>query len=226
MERSEHLWPRRLRWRLRGAWMWPAYAALTVLDGLILHWLPPVNADIDVILGLIVASFGNLFLMAAVAPWLGRRLAARERASAGGRPGEVPGVAGTEGGPAPPGNGVPLSVRVEVFKDRTAAILLGLATVGLVIAGLAARPLIVSETEDTERNAELVRDHVLAEAPHEIQRNLDTANTVRLEPGFFRTCVNYDERDRAYCLFVNVDAEPPTVRKDPSTIPNQEFKPR
>jgi hypothetical protein len=186
--------------------MWPAYAVLTLLDALILHELPPVNADVDIVLGLIVASFGNLFLMSAVAPWLGRRLAARERAAGG--------------------NGVPLSVRVEVLKDRTAAVLLALATLGLVVAGLAARPLIVSETEDTQRNAELVREHVFAEAPHEIQRNIDTANTVKLEDGYFRTCVNYDERDRAYCLFVDVDAEPPIVRPDPSTLPNQEFKPR
>ena len=204
MEQSEQLWARRLRWRLRGAWMWPAYAVLTVLDAVILHKLPPVNADIDLILGLIVASFVNLFLMAAVAPWLGRRLAARERAAGG--------------------NGVPLAVRVEVMKDRSAAVLIVTATVGLIAAGLAARPLIVSETRDTERNAELVREHVLAEAPHEIQRNLDTANTVKLEEGYFRTCVNYDERDRAYCLFVDVDAEPPIVRRDPSTLPNQEFK--
>jgi hypothetical protein len=206
MEQSEHLWARRLRWRLRGAWQWPAYAVLTLLDALILHELPPVNAEIDLLLGLIVASFVNLFLMGAVAPWLARRLAARERAAGG--------------------NGVPLSVRIEVLKDRTAAVLLGVASVGLVAAGLAARPLIISETEDTERNAELVRDYVLAEAPHEIQRNVDTANTVKLEDGYFRTCVNYDQRDRAYCLFVDVDAEPPTVKRDPSTLPNQEFKPR
>ena len=49
---------------------------------------------------------------------------------------------------------------------------------------------------------------------------------VKLEDGYFRTCVNYDDRDRAYCLFVDVDAEPPIVRRDPSTLPNQEFKPR
>jgi hypothetical protein len=184
--------------------MWPAYAVLTVLDAVILHTLPPVNADIDLVLGLIVASFVNLFLMAAVAPWLGRRLAARERAAGG--------------------NGVPLAVREEVMKDRSAAVLLVLATLGLVAAGLAARPLIVSETRDTERNAELVREYVLTEAPHEIQRNVDTANTVKLEDGYFRTCVNYDDRTRAYCLFVDVDAEPPVVRRDPSTLPNQEFK--
>jgi hypothetical protein len=205
MERSEHLWARRLRWRLRGAWQWPAYAVMTVLDAVILHELPPSAEPIDFVAGLIVSSFANLFLMGAVAPWLGRRLARRERAG---------------------GNGVPLAVRTEVLKDRSAAVLLVIATLGLLVAGLAARPLVVSETEETERNAELVREHVLTEAPHEIQRNLETANTVKLEDGYFRTCVNYDERDRAYCLFVDVDAEPPTVVEDPSTLPNQEFKPR
>lgn len=206
VDRSEHLWARRLRWRIRGAWQWPAYAVLTLLDAVILHELPPVTGGVDFIPGLIVSSFGNLFLMGVVAPWLGRRLAQRE--------------AGTDG------NGIPLSVKIEVLKDRSAAVLLGVAWVGLVAAGLAARPLIVSETRETERNADLVREHVLAEAPHEIQRNLDTANTVKLEDGYFRTCVNYDERDRAYCLFVDVDSEPPRVVEDPSTLPNQEFKPR
>jgi hypothetical protein len=206
VEHSEHLWARRLLWRLRGAWQWPAYAVLTLLDAVILHELPPVSGGVDFIPGLIVSSFTNLFLMGAVAPWLGRALARRERAAGG--------------------NGIPLAVRVEVLKDRTAAILLAIATLGLLVAGIAARPLIVSETRDTERNAALVRDHVLAEAPHEIQRNLDTANTVKLEDGYFRTCVNYDDRTRAYCLFIDVDAEPPIVRKDPSTLPNQEFKPR
>jgi hypothetical protein len=206
MEESEHLWARRLRWRIRGAWQWPAYAVLTLLDALILHELPPVSGGVDFIPGLIVSSFANLFLIGVVAPWLGRRLAQREVAAGG--------------------NGVPLSVKIEVLKDRGAAVLLGVATLGLVAAGLAARPLVVSETRETERNADLVREHVLAEAPHEIQRNLDTANTVKLEDGYFRTCVNYDERDRAYCLFVDVDAEPPRVVEDPSTLPNQEFKPR
>jgi hypothetical protein len=142
--------------------------------------------------------------MGAVAPWLGRRLARREREGAG--------------------NGIPLSVRAEVLKDRSAAVLLAVATLGLVTAGLASRPLNINETEKLERNGELFEDYVLDEAPHEIVRNIDTANTIRLEEGYFRTCVNYDDRTRVWCAFVDVDAEPPTIRRDPSTIPNQEFK--
>jgi hypothetical protein len=33
----------RLRWRLRGAWMWPSFVVLTLVDGAIVHWLPPVG---------------------------------------------------------------------------------------------------------------------------------------------------------------------------------------
>jgi hypothetical protein len=190
-----------MRWRLRGAWQWPAYALLTLLDAVILHELPPVREGVDFVPALIVSSFGNLFLMGAVAPWLGRRLAERERAA-----GE---------------NGIPLAVRAEVLKDRTAAVLLTIATVGLLIAGLGNQPAVVAETEDVEDAIALLERYVPANAPHEIQRNLEIVNTNRLEEGYFRMCINYDERDRAWCVFVNVKAEPPTIVRDPSEIPNQ-----
>jgi hypothetical protein len=195
-----------MRWRLRGAWQWPAYALLTLLDAVILHELPPGSGSVELIPGLIVSSFANLFLMGAVAPWLGKRLAQRERVGSG--------------------NGIPLSVRTEVMKDRAAAVLLGLGTAGLLVAGLASQPLKVNETEKLEQNAELFSDFVADKAPPEIVRNVDTANTIRLEEGYFRTCVNYDDRTRVWCAFIDVDAEPPVVRRDPSTLPNQEFKPR
>jgi hypothetical protein len=190
-----------MRWRLRGAWQWPAYALLTLLDAVILHELPPVREGVAFVPALIVSSFGNLFLMGAVAPWLGKRLAEREHAAGG--------------------NGIPLAVRAEVFKDRTAAVLLAIATVGLLAAGLGNQPAVVAETEDVEDAIGLLERYVAANAPHEIQRNLEIVNTDRLEEGFFRMCINYDERDRAWCVFVNVKAEPPTVVRDPSEVPNQ-----
>ncbi len=180
--------------------MWTAYAVLTPLDAVILHELPPVSGGVDFIPGLILASFCNLFLMGAVAPWLGKRLAQREHASSG--------------------NGVPLAVRAEVLKDRTAVVLLALTTLGLIVAGLGNRPTVVAETEDLERAIQLLEEHVPANAPPEIQRNIELANTDRLEPGYFRMCINYDERDRAWCVFVNVKAEPPTVVYDPNEEPN------
>ena len=31
---------RRLRWRLRGAWLWPTFAVAMVVDAVLLHMLP------------------------------------------------------------------------------------------------------------------------------------------------------------------------------------------
>lgn len=184
-----------MRWRLRGAWQWPAFGVLTVLDGLILHLLP----GFDLIPGLIIASFGNLLLVGLVAPWLARRLVARTR-------GQASGV------DAPP----------EVIHDRTATAILAVGTVALIAAGLATRPLVVSETEATERLAAAVRDYVSVHGTDEVQRNLDTANTRQTdEAGYFRTCIALDDRTRAFCMFVDTKTEPPTIVPHADQTPNQ-----
>ena len=68
MDRDERFWPARIRWRLRGAWMWPTFIAITLLDGVVLHELPPVQEGYALIAGILVATFANLVLIGAVAP--------------------------------------------------------------------------------------------------------------------------------------------------------------
>jgi hypothetical protein len=80
--------------------------------------------------------------------------------------------------------------------------------------------VIVSETEATEENARAVRDYVLHTGSEELRRNIDTANTIRLGEGFFRTCIARDDRNRFLCLFVDTEKEPTEVRRDPSAEPN------
>lgn len=202
---EERFWTHRLRWRLRGAsWLWPAFAVAVVVDAAILHLLPPIGSDhqIDAPTGLnlvgdaVVAGFTNLFLVAVIAPWLAKRLTERP----------VP-----EGYPAPP---------YELHFGRTAAILMAVAAAGLIVAGLGNRPLIVSETKATQTNAELVRNWVLNHGDAEMQRNLDTANTVRLSSNFFRTCIANDHRTRYWCFFVDTKADPAKLTRDPDTRPN------
>jgi len=206
---NARFWTRRLRWRFAGAWQWPAFGALTVLDGVLLHVLPPTGRDIGLVPGIILASFANLLLVGLVAPWLARRLderAARDVALRGGNP--------TVGRPSPP---------LEVLLSRTATALLCAGAIGLLAAGLGTRPLVVSETEETELNAALVRDNVQSTAPPEVQRNLDTANTLRLGRGFFRTCISLDDRTRAWCLFVDTNVHPPSVARDRNPAPNGRY---
>jgi len=198
-----------MRWRMRGAaWLWPAYAIAVVVDAALLHFLPPVGPDqqinaptaLNLVGDVILASFVNLFLLGVVAPWLARRLAARSRAA----PAEEP---------APP---------FEVLLGRTAAVLMAVGALGLVVVGLGNRPLIVSETEATEANARTVRDYVFNHGSAEMRRNLETADTVRLSAGFFRTCIAADDRRHAFCFFVDTKKDPPTIRRDPDTRPNNE----
>src|SRR5882757_1538007 len=76
---EERFWTRRLRWRLRGAWMWPTFAILTIAEGFVLHKWPPTGFRIDdVVIGAILALFGNLFFVGVVAPWVARRLIERD----------------------------------------------------------------------------------------------------------------------------------------------------
>ncbi|MEX2023516.1 MAG: hypothetical protein WD993_00390, partial [Thermoleophilaceae bacterium] len=120
----------------------------------------------------------------------------------------------------------PREARRDVLRDRTATVLLLLGLVGIVVSGLANRPVIVSETEATERNAEVVRDYVVHSGDDELQRNLETANTVRLGDGYFRTCIARDDRERHFCLFVDTRERPPEVVRDPSAEPNTVYENR
>ncbi len=185
--------------------MWPSFVAITLLDGLILHLLPPIGTGVDLIPAILLATFGNLFLIGAVAPWFGRRMWSRRPVAEAG---------------APP------KAQLEVLTDRIGTGLLLASVLGVLAAGLAARPTVVSETEDTERNAEAFRALVLRSGDQELIRNLETANTVRLGEDFFRTCVARDDRERFFCAFVDTSTDPPDVDVDGSAEPNSVYKVR
>jgi hypothetical protein len=203
VNQEERFWPARLRWRLRGATMWPAFIGLTLLDGLLLHLLPPIRTGVDLIPGILIATFANLILIGAVAPFLASRIGARR--------------------PGPPAS---RQAAREVLVDRIGTGLLAAGVLGILAAGLAARPVVVSETEDTEENARAVRGYVLRSHDEELVRNLETANTIRLADGYFRTCIARDDRRRHFCLFVNTNEEPTGITRDPSAEPNSAYNAR
>jgi hypothetical protein len=205
VDRDERFWPARIRWRLRGAWMWPTFIVVTLVDGLILHLLPPIGTGVDLVPAILLATFGNLVLIGAIAPWLARRTWKR-------RPAAEPG--------APP------RAQLEVLTDRIGTGLLVATIIGVIAAGWAARPIVVSETEDTERNAKAFRALILTRGDAELIRNLETANTVRLGEDFFRTCVARDDRRRYFCAFVDTSRDPPDVDVDGSAEPNSIYKVR
>lgn len=209
MEPGERFWLSRLRWRLRGAMQWPAFVVLTPLDGLVLDLLPPVSTlGLNFIEGVLIATFANLFLIGALAPFLTRRLAARREAGPAADP------------PAP--TRVPPEAQHAVRQDRVATLLLVAGVAATIVSGLANRPLIVSETQDTEEAARALREVANHSPDAELRRNLETANTVRLGEGYFRICIARDDRERFACFFIDTEKEPTEVRRDPSVEPNDE----
>ncbi|MGI8624178.1 MAG: hypothetical protein ACR2NB_12005, partial [Solirubrobacteraceae bacterium] len=69
----------RLRWRLRGAWQWPVFVALTAVEGVTLNALPiSGRGPGGVVPGLLLATGLNLIVVAGLAP-LTARLVRRRR---------------------------------------------------------------------------------------------------------------------------------------------------
>jgi hypothetical protein len=71
---EDRVWTRRLRWKLRGARLWPTFALLTLLDGLLLHHHPIAGDRTGVFAGALLAGFLNLGAVVVLAPLLSRRL--------------------------------------------------------------------------------------------------------------------------------------------------------
>ena len=129
-------WPR-LRWRMRGAWQWPAFGALTVVDALLIARLPFQGRGPDAIGALLLAGFANLLVVAVAAPLLGALMRRFWRP-------DLPRL---------------------IARDYAGTALLGLVTVVLVTGGLIHRPGRVAEDRDRAAALAAVHGYVSSQAP-------------------------------------------------------------
>jgi hypothetical protein len=189
---GEALWQSRLRWRLRGAMLWPAFVAAVVVQALLLELLPIAGDDgPGLFAAVLLAGFLDLFIVAVAAPLAGRWLRRR-------RPG----------------------MPAEIATDRAGAALLAAACVAIAGLGLAHHPSVTAARDDLDAQAASARRFVISQAPHEYQANVDHMDTVKQGDDLYRTCVAGDDPDRAFCVFVNTDQSPPGVTRDPDQRTN------
>ena len=183
---------KRLRWRLRGAWMWPTFVALTVFDVALLGALPIAGeSGPDFVPGVLLAGFMNLVAVAVIAPLVG--LVLRRR-----RP-DLPRM---------------------VANDYAGTALVLVVTVVLLAVGLGHRPAIEEAKRDRAASLVAVKRYVLVRATAEYRAHVAFADTVRLDSDLFRTCVPGVRPERALCLFVDTSQSPPGVTLDRSRAPN------
>jgi hypothetical protein len=180
--------------------MWPTFITVTLVDGLILHLLPPIGTGVDLIPAILLATFGNLVLIGAIAPWLAKRTWKR-------RPAAEPG--------APP------RAQLEVLSDRIGTGLLVASVFGVLAAGLAARPTVIAETDAKEEAARAIHAHIQRSGDPELVRNEETAHAARLADGLFRICIARDDRERFTCFIVDTNEDPTRIDRDRSAEPNE-----
>ena len=193
--RVERVWVSRLRWRMRGAWQWPAFALLTVVDAVLLTQLPFYEEGPgSLVAGILVATFFNLLAVAVIGPLLGLRLRRR-------RP-DLPRL---------------------IASDYASTAVLVLISAGLLAGGLAHRPAVAAEHADVAAVAASTHEYVLAKAP-EYRAGLARMDAMRVEEDLYRSCVPGPDPRRWLCLFVTTDRRPPGVTADPDQAPNAAYR--
>jgi hypothetical protein len=191
VEHSERVWLTRLRWRMRGAWLWPAFFALCAIDGALIVLLPPFDgAPGDLFGAVLMAGIANLFAIAVPGPLAAHALRRR-------RP-DLP--------------------RVVAFDYAGTALVLAVGVLVLA-AGLLHRPSVVAERGDEDAMFLAVHEYVSARAA-EWQPGLGRIDAVQLAPEVYRACVPGADPRRALCLIVDTDRRPAGVVRDDSMVPN------
>jgi hypothetical protein len=165
----------RLRWRLRGAWLWPAFVALTIADAVVGHMLPPAGDGQSVVSAALVALVLNLIAVILLSRPLGAVLR-RTRA-------DLPGI---------------------VARDYAGTTVIVVIALTLLTAGLLHRSTLQAQRSTMYDAIKRAQAYIGDRAPAQFRRNLELVDTFVIQQGsIYRTCVPSDDRKRTYCVIVN-----------------------
>jgi hypothetical protein len=180
----------RARWRLRGAWQWPAFVAMTVADAVIGHLLPPSGQTQSVVAAGLAALALNLIgvvLLSAPAGALLRRL----------RP-DLP--------------------RVVARNYAGTTVILAITAV-VLMAGIAHRSTVAADGQAMREAIARAQAFIGDRAPAPFRRNVRQIDTLEIQEGaVYRECVpsaaaapaqpatqaTATPTRRTYCVVVNV----------------------
>lgn len=186
-----------MRWRLRGAQLWPAFAIVTVFEMPLLHWLPLAGERTGLLPALLLAGCLNIIAVALVGGLGGVLLRRRRR--------DLPKV---------------------VADNYAGTAALGAVALVFVAVGLAHRPEIADERARFDEQSLAVRSWVDVHGDAVTRAHVNAATTVRIDTGVYRTCVPGGDPRRWLCLIVETSVSPPRITQDPNRESNASWSPR
>ncbi|MDX6718644.1 MAG: hypothetical protein QOJ63_898, partial [Solirubrobacteraceae bacterium] len=150
----------RLRWRLRGAWLWPTFGIATLLEMVLLHVLPVQGDATGWVAALLAAGCLNVIAVALVGGIGGIVLRRRRR--------DMPRV---------------------VADNYAGTAVLGIVAAGLLLAGLLHRPAVVDRRAAFGAQSLAVRRWVAVHGDAFARTHVGRADRLVLDENLFRTCV-------------------------------------
>lgn len=167
-------WLVRARWRYRGAWLWPMFVVLSLVDGLIGQALPVSGQAQDVAGGVLVGLALNLVVIVLLSRPLGALLRRRRR--------DLP---------------------TAIARNYAGTVGLVLVTAGFVAAGLGAQPDIQADQRALRDALVRAEAYIGARAPAAFRDNATHPDTYTIQAGsIYRTCVPNDAHTRTWCVVV------------------------
>jgi hypothetical protein len=163
----------RLRWRHRGAWLWPAFASLTVVDAVIGHALPPTGDGQTVVAAALLGCALNLLAVLLLARPIGILLRSR-------RP-DLPS---------------------EIARDYGGTVALAGVAAALLAVGIAHHQSVLADRQAQNDAVARAEAWIGDRAPAEFRRSLDQVSLLAIEPGrIYRACVAHGPR--TFCVVVD-----------------------
>jgi hypothetical protein len=184
------VWRARLRWRLAGAWQWPAFGVLTLVDTVVLSRLPFAGGRSTLVGSLLAAGLLNMIVLAVV-PKAGGWLLRRRRP-------DLP---------------------KEIAADFAGAGALAALSVLLVTGGVLHRPALRANDSALAHASGASRTFASHRAPSR-DLPLRGQDTWQQAPDVFRTCFEGPDPRRDFCVVVRTDEATPILRVDPDQRPN------
>lgn len=167
-------WVARARWRSRGAWLWPTFGALTLVDGIIGHALPPAGETQTFVAAMLLGCGLNLVAVVVLRAPVGavlRRV----------RP-DLPKL---------------------IARDYAGTAMVGAVTAAVLAIGLAHHSTVVAHRDALREAVARAEAWIGDRAPSQFRRDAELINTFTIEPGsIYRSCVPSSDWRHSFCVIV------------------------